>query len=285
MKKGVFKMTADAKVGLLLGLVFIVIIAFLVNGLPGFLQTANAEDAVNVAITTDMGPDSVIDASVVETARRLDRTFPLRQTTPPDEVVIIEDASGVTARQQEATQMDVYQPAQPVRQTVESAQVQRIARQVTVAKPKTHVVKSGENLAVIAQKYYGAEEGNRRAVINQLFEVNKTTLDAPDKIRVGDKIKVPTLEQLFEPVRTPSIQTNVAGSQSGFFKRFSNMFDRSERTDKPKAKVYIVQDGESLWGIAQEKLGDGNRYKEIMKINKIKNPDKVVAGTALRMPR
>ncbi|MHC5082594.1 MAG: LysM peptidoglycan-binding domain-containing protein [Planctomycetota bacterium] len=278
-------MTADAKVGLLLGLVFIVIIAFLVNGLPGFLQTANAEDAVNVAITTDMGPDSVIDASVVETARRLDRTFPLRQTTPPDEVVIIEDASGVTARQQEATQMDVYQPAQPVRQTVESAQVQRIARQVTVAKPKTHVVKSGENLAVIAQKYYGAEEGNRRAVINQLFEVNKTTLDAPDKIRVGDKIKVPTLEQLFEPVRTPSIQTNVAGSQSGFFKRFSNMFDRSERTDKPKAKVYIVQDGESLWGIAQEKLGDGNRYKEIMKINKIKNPDKVVAGTALRMPR
>jgi hypothetical protein len=31
-------MTADAKVGLLLGLVFIVLIAFLINGLPGFLN-------------------------------------------------------------------------------------------------------------------------------------------------------------------------------------------------------------------------------------------------------
>jgi hypothetical protein len=41
MKKGVFKMTADAKVGLLLGLFFIVIIAFLVNGLPNFIQEEN----------------------------------------------------------------------------------------------------------------------------------------------------------------------------------------------------------------------------------------------------
>ena len=44
-------MTADAKVGLLLGLFFIVIIAFLVNGLPNFIQKENTSPP-NAAIVT-----------------------------------------------------------------------------------------------------------------------------------------------------------------------------------------------------------------------------------------
>jgi len=42
MGKGISKMTADAKVGLLLSFVFIIIIAFLIKGLPDFFNAASA---------------------------------------------------------------------------------------------------------------------------------------------------------------------------------------------------------------------------------------------------
>ncbi|GAI90509.1 unnamed protein product, partial [marine sediment metagenome] len=41
-------MTSDAKIGLLLGLVFIFIIAFLINGLPSFNGRNNSELTTNV---------------------------------------------------------------------------------------------------------------------------------------------------------------------------------------------------------------------------------------------
>ncbi len=49
-EKGVSRMTADAKVGLLLGLAFIVIIAFLINGLPDFWDGSRAKTGVAVDI-------------------------------------------------------------------------------------------------------------------------------------------------------------------------------------------------------------------------------------------
>ena len=44
-------MTADAKVGLLLGLVFIVIIAFLINGLPNLLKGDGTDDVIKSSVT------------------------------------------------------------------------------------------------------------------------------------------------------------------------------------------------------------------------------------------
>ena len=34
---------------------------------------------------------------------------------------------------------------------------------------------------------------------------------------------------------------------------------------------YIVKQGDTLWGIAQNLLGDGNRYTEIMALNNLKS--------------
>ena len=67
-------MTADAKVGLLLGLVFIVMIAFLINGLPNFLQAASPEDVLDTAIEMPTHQELVIDPRIVETARDLHRS-------------------------------------------------------------------------------------------------------------------------------------------------------------------------------------------------------------------
>ena len=50
------------------------------------------------------------------------------------------------------------------------------------------------------------------------------------------------------------------------------------------AKKYVVQAGDSLWKIAADRLGDGNRYMEIAKLNNLKNPNVIFPGTELEIP-
>jgi len=52
------------------------------------------------------------------------------------------------------------------------------------------------------------------------------------------------------------------------------------------AKLYTVEDGDSLWEIAASQLGDGNRYKEIIKLNPDVSADgkNLAVGMKLKIP-
>ena len=47
---------------------------------------------------------------------------------------------------------------------------------------------------------------------------------------------------------------------------------------------YTVKKGDTLWRIAHQQLGSGNRYKEIMTANDLKN-DKLMIGQTLKIPK
>ena len=273
-------MTADAKVGLLLGLFFIFIIAFLINGLPKFLQAASSEESFDTQIDIPTAPDLVIDNRVLETAQHLPNDIPLRQTTPPKQVIVLDDMS--------PSSDSVNPRISPEQITSVSVQVPNIpvpsqTTQQSVSQPRYHVVQSGENLPVIAKKYYGQEDGNRRIVIQKLYEANRDVLDSPGKICVNDKLVIPSLEELLNgPTSMPSA-VSTQTPQNSLLSRFSNLFEPVDADTS--AAFHVVQEGESLWGIAEETLGDGKRYKEILKINRaVKDPDNVPVGTKLRIP-
>lgn len=59
-----------------------------------------------------------------------------------------------------------------------------------------------------------------------------------------------------------------------------------DNTQRTATTVYIVKEGDSLWEIAASQLGDGNRYKEIMKLNPNVSTDakNLAVGTKLKMP-
>lgn len=62
---------------------------------------------------------------------------------------------------------------------------------------------------------------------------------------------------------------------------------RSGPTRQPSARsasMITVQDGDTLWALAAEHLGDGQRFSEIADLNDIDNPDLIAVGDELRLP-
>lgn len=273
-------MTADAKVGLLLGLFFIVIIAFLVNGLPNFIQEENTSPP-DVAIVTSTRQDMVLGDNVPEVVHRLypPRAENRQTVQSPQEPIVFGASPGQTPEIEIPEIITQHQTPAVVVNTPSTV----IQEPVAAPDFKTHIVKPGESLPVIAKKHYGPEEGNRRIVIQKLYEANSSVLKSPDHVRVGDKLLIPKLDAILNPstgvVKTPN-------PSESLLEKFSGMFKKVDEKESASVSEYRVQEGDSLWSIAQQTLGDGNRYKEIIKFNKdaIKNASDIAVGTRLKIP-
>ena len=61
----------------------------------------------------------------------------------------------------------------------------------------------------------------------------------------------------------------------------------SETVATKQGKVYVVREGDSLWKIAAEQLGNGGRYPEISELNAdiLEDDDNLFVGMRLRLPR
>jgi nucleoid-associated protein YgaU len=280
-------MTVDGKIGLLLGLLFIVVIAFLINGPSGFLK--GDKSVIETSVPAPPGKSIVIDQAVAEVARELD-PMPLRESQPPQEVRVLEpeqaEPQAVTLQSPSAAP-SLPQPVvaevlpAPAEEPLPAASPSPAASPVPSV--KTHTIQPGENLAVIASRYYGKEEGNRRVTIQKLYEANRDILESPDDICAGDRLTIPSFEQLTAPpVRKE------AKPEKKLLDKFKGMFESAPASDKktPAYKEYVVQQGDHLWEIAEKYMGDGKRYKELVALNRqqISDPDHVPAGIRLKIP-
>ena len=54
------------------------------------------------------------------------------------------------------------------------------------AKMRIHAVAKGDTLSALAQKYYG-----KASAYSKIFDANRDILDNPDRIKVGQKLKIP----------------------------------------------------------------------------------------------
>ena len=139
-----------------------------------------------------------------------------------------------------------------------------------------YVVCPGDSLAEIAKKLYGPENGNKLASIEKIYNANKDKLTSIDELQVGQKLVIPPLEN----------KTN-ALLKTGLFEKVTNTISgQTPQPAKEQFKQYIVKESDSLWQIAAEQLGNGNRYEEIIELNKsvITDADKLVIGMKLKLP-
>jgi nucleoid-associated protein YgaU len=146
-------------------------------------------------------------------------------------------------------------PNQPARVDVDT-----LAEKATPAGESTaatvHIVKPGEKLFQIAEKYYGRGE-SWRIIAKANHNIN------PDALRAGMKLTIPAAPRALAS-KNPS--TNV---------------------DKSNLKTYKVESGDTFYSIARRQLGSASRWKEIYELNKSKldnNPKNLRAGQVIYMP-
>lgn len=52
---------------------------------------------------------------------------------------------------------------------------------------------------------------------------------------------------------------------------------------KPTPKTVTVKKGDTLWNLCKKHLGDGSKYKEVAKLNKLANPNLIYPNQVLRL--
>jgi nucleoid-associated protein YgaU len=285
-------MTSDAKVGLLLGLVFIFIIAFIINGLPRFRS-----DTSNNELTTPWANQQDESPGIGDKERKVQEVFNYAKQVKKEAIDEVHRPS--EAKEDIRFEMPLPKRAAVVKTADDQAEPTALVpiaddrikarkpKSVKPALPKTYVVTEGDNLAVIAQKLYGTEEGNRKINIMRIFRANRELLESPDEIYVGQKLTIPPL-----PTSTPDKDKTESVFSKTIFEKVESIGKRWLSSDRPKAgkakqiRQYLVREGDSLWQIAAERLGDGSRYIEICKLNDniLEDEDALAVGMRLIMP-
>jgi nucleoid-associated protein YgaU len=289
-------MTSDAKVGLLLGLFFIFVIAFIINGLPRFRSDTNSNELTTMANSPN---DSYIGSNERKAQASIRRESPLRgrrenaaeaqeatrdggnvryKRPLPGGNVAAKD-EGVTA-----TTEDKVKPASPAPDAGKETKA-NVPKRVKPDLPKIYVVQDGDNLAKIAQKFYGAVKGNKTINVVRIFEANRKLLKSPDDISVGQKLVIPLLKDEAESVFSSSLFQRIKTSIG--IKPSSAKPPTVSRPKPPSAqpsRQYVVCEGDNLWRIAAKQLGDGERFREIIKMNALDDEDYLTVGQRLRIP-
>ncbi len=64
------------------------------------------------------------------------------------------------------------------------------------------------------------------------------------------------------------------------------MIEASNERDIPEPTFYTIEKGDTLWAIASNHYGDGNKYHDIVAANieVIKDADKIYPGQSIRLP-
>jgi len=194
-------------------------------------------------------------------------------SNPPAPVVVdtaVEEPAGKSPVAEEL--VEVAKPEPPKPQPAKPQPAKRVAAQV-------YEVADGDNLAAIAKKFYGEEQGNKMENIERIFKANRAVMKSIDRLDIGQKLMIPPLDS----------ETN-DGFFSALFERVNGVGSRRAVTESRSStpeKRYVVKEGDNLWRIAATQLGDGNRHEEIYKLNRdiLKDKSSLSIGMSLRLPR
>ncbi len=127
----------------------------------------------------------------------------------------------------------------------------------TTGNAKEHLVAKGETLWSIAEDSFGSGYN--------WTDIKKANDLKSDKIEVGQKLSIPDVAAK-KPTSTKKVAT-------------------VKTTESITGSIYTVVKGDSLWKIAVRAYGDGYKWVEVAKANKLANPNLIHAGNVLTLPR
>lgn len=185
-------MTSDAKIGLLLGLVFIFAIAFIINGLPSLRRKASNNELTGNMVGSYDNPAGIA-ARERKVSREVANRIRLAKKRPVEVRAPLADNQNVrfttplpkiALAVKEIVEIKSVAPARPL-----PATKKKESRKVKPSKPTTpriYVVSDGDSLWRIAAEQLGS--GSRYAEIARL---NVSVIDDEDFLPVGMRLKLP----------------------------------------------------------------------------------------------
>jgi len=126
-----------------------------------------------------------------------------------------------------------------------------------------------------------ANEFDSKVSSIHFFQDNGILSTSTDVISLGQDLVVPKL------IDSELEKINIWGIfPSSMFEKVESIGRRHISADSQQANQYIVREGDSLWSIAGEQLGNGSRYKEISKLNAdvLKDENDLTVGMRLSLP-
>ncbi len=133
----------------------------------------------------------------------------------------------------------------------------------------------------LAESPYGAREQQWETFIKDTYPDWEPPQTEPPsrKTAVAPDIGGPQIiseEEIIIETGDPGIDKTVA----------DNNIESAEMEITSEFQTYTVQKGDTLWSISRKFYGSGKNWRKIFKANQdvITNPDKVKAGTELRIP-
>ncbi len=145
--------------------------------------------------------------------------------------------------------------------------IEPVSREQESEEHTTYVVKKGDTLSAIAQRFYG--DASRWRLIAKAND-----LSDPNTMRVGMELIIPQ-QQKVKPSRPdrPAAEPRIDVAASG-----------EDGTEK--ARDYIVKKNDSLWKIAAAEYGDGNKWPTVFEANRnsIRNKNSLSPGQVIKLP-
>jgi len=313
-------MTRETRIGLLVGLGFIIMFGLVLteltgSGKPAPLPSSLRDDAGQLAAATaeEVSP-SIIDHNhlvprlgqpistpptqaptmVLSGSTEQPQAQPARADQPgagqPEIVAVIgQPAPDAAAARQDETARTSSGPI--VTLAAEIASAAEVAAQPPTPQ-QTYLVQPKDSLMKIAVKFYGK---GHEADYRPIYEANKAALKSPSSIRPGQKLLIPPHETAVAaaPARGPAAQ---AAGQQLDLAQLGQRFAPSPQAPAAPAQsarptgrtTYTVKRGDTLTKIARQTLNDGSRaaVAKILAANKDKlsHPDRLAVGLELVIP-
>lgn len=151
-----------------------------------------------------------------------------------------------------------------------------LQNQETSTKPNngiTHTVSKGETLWSISQEYF-----QNGTLWRKIADANNIT--APTKIKVGQVLTIPSISE--ESTLAPT-QTKEENAQQKISPQITE--EAASTTSEITGDNYTVERGDNLWKIAVRAYGNGYKWVEIARANKLHNPNLIHKGNVFVIPR
>ncbi len=143
------------------------------------------------------------------------------------------------------------------------------------SKMEQHTVKAGDTILELARLYYG----NTRYA-QALLDANPQLANTAD-LPVGAVINIPDVE-ITGP--TAAVRSTAARKRV----QPGSVTPKPTPKRKPAWQTYTIVEGDTLYGISLEKLGEGSRWQEIYELNKAViglDPAVLKPGMVIKLPR